>query len=548
MQLFRAIIAVCLLLAGAGVAAQPNAPDQPVGKVLLVSGEAYADQQRLQVDSPVYVGQTLNTAKGSHLHIRMLDGAFLSLRQNSAARIALYTVDLAQPVNNQIRIDIQQGVVRSVSGKGAESNRAGFRVNTPVAAIGIRGTDFVVYTDAVSSVVDLLRGSIEMTPLSDACSPYTLGACSTNASVTLVERHADLVAEVHAASQQAAKVNKASATVLPERVAPAHPAETQSLQQAKQEPVVISKTTSPAASNTVAVSTEKTTTETATETPAQPASKSNLESQSTALATNTTNGTTSTVKAPSSSALASTALVSSGTTAGIATLAPVTAEVGAKDSVTAEIASRVITQATTQQSVKQIDKTLQAQSAGATANVVTPNTPAADIPAAAKTQPFYWGRWANYAESPEQNIVRDPTRNRQIFTANSVMLLASTESTPPSLPNSGVVNFRADGAEAHIVRGDSLREASVSNPALAIDFGTNRFNTRLDVSSSYLPNGTERLYASGTLDKQTGTLRDSLLDSNMSVSGRVADGASHAAYLFNQDNSGIVGAVRWAAE
>lgn len=538
MQLFRAIIAVCLLLAVAGVAAQPNSPDQPVGKVLLVSGEAYADQQRLQVDSPIYIGQTLKTAVGSHLHIRMIDGAFLSLRQRSAARIALYTVDLEQPTNNQIRIDIQQGVVRSVSGKGAESNRAGFRVNTPVAAIGIRGTDFVVYTDALSSVVDLLRGSIEMTPLSDACSPYTLGACSTNASVTLAERHADLVAEVHAASQQAAKVNKANATVLPERVAPAHPAETQSLQQAKQEPVVISKTMPPTASSATVASTEKTTAEVATETPAQPASKSNLESQSTALGTN---NSTSAVKAPSSNALAGTALVSSGTTAGIATLAPVTAEVGAKDSVTAEIASRVITQATTQQSVKQLDKTLQAQSAGATTTAVTP-------PAAAKTQPFYWGRWANYAESPEQNIARDPARNRQIFTANSAMLLASTESGTPSLPNTGVVNFRVDGAEAHIMRGESLREASVSNPALAIDFGTNRFNTRLDVNSSYLPNGTERLYASGTLDKQTGTLRNSLLDSNMSVSGRVADGASHAAYLFNQDNTGIVGAVRWAAE
>lgn len=581
MQLIRAIVFIFLFMAGSLAVAQPNSPDQPIGKVIFATGDAYADQVKVQSGSPIHVGQALSTSAGGHLHVRMIDGAFLSLRPSSAVKVSLYTIDLEQPANNQIRIDVQYGVVRSVTGKGGEDNHAAFRLNTPVAAIGIRGTDFIVYTDAVSSVVDLRQGGIEMTPLSDTCSPYTLGACTDGQSVTLLERDPGLVAEVHAAQQKATRVSKASAPVVPDKVEPAHPVEDQSLKQAKDAPVVIS--TAPAAAVPVAESkateatadSSKTATtdgkKSATTTPTTDsttvknsasgaetgkttgvvdvANTSVNESQTTTTGTGKSASTSVTVKTSTGSttllspatASSNMATTSAGATADVASIAPVTAEVGAKESVTSEIAGRVIAQATTEDSIKQVDKEVSLVKVPVTIPVVPPAV-------AAKAQPFYWGRWTSYAENAEQNIVRDPARNKQVFAANTVMLLASAESGVPSLPKAGVVNFRQDKAEAHVFTGGALNDASVSNSALAVNFDQNHFTTSMDVSSSSLARGTEHLRATGTLDTTTGSLRSTLTGSNMTVAGKVADGASHAAYIFNQDSTGIVGAINWAAQ
>jgi hypothetical protein len=246
-----------------------------------------------------------------------------------------------------------------------------------------------------------------------------------------------------------------------------------------------------------------------------------------------------TLVSASSSSLAA---ASVGATVDVASIAPVTSDVGPKGSVTSELASRVISQATTDGSIKAVEKEITAVAVPTPIPALVSAVPSVD----AKAQPFYWGRWTSYAENAEQNIVRDPARNKQVFAANTVMLLASKENSAPTLPKSGVVNFKQDKAEAHLLQGGALYDARVSNPALAINFDQNNFTTSLDVSSTQLISGTEHLRATGTLDANTGTLRSSgAADSNMTISGDVSDAASHAAYLFNQDKTGIVGAISW---
>lgn len=558
MKLIQAVVFMCLTLFGSIVAAAPNAPDQPVGKVILATGDVYANQVALSSGASIYIGQSLATAAGGHLHIRMIDGAFLSLRPSTSVKVALYTVDLETPANTQIRIDVQHGVVRSVTGKGGETNKSAFRLNTPVAAIGIRGTDFTVYTDAISSVVDIRKGGIEMTPFSDACSPYTLGVCGGGYSVTLLDRDPGLLAEVHAARQKANRVSKANATIIPDQVEPAHPSENSSLKQAKEHPVIISnapttdnKTTVanasadnnqtktedvPATAKGATTATPESTKALTNATATTPGSAVNESKTGNAMLTNTeSSATTVAVKSP----LGTSGLVSnSSATVDIAPIGTVATDVGPKGSVTSELANRVITQSTTDSSIKAVQ-----------AEVTHPTIPpTATVTAVAKSQPFYWGRWSNYAENADQNIVRDPARNRQVFTANTAMLLASTESTTPNLPKSGVINFREDQAEAHVLRGGTLHDAGVQNAMLAVNFDQNHFSTSLDVSSNQLANGTEHLRATGTLNASQGILRSSVTGSNMNVSGKVADGASHAAYLFDQESTGIVGAISWQAQ
>ena len=55
----------------------------------------------------------------------------------------------------------------------------------------------------------------------------------------------------------------------------------------------------------------------------------------------------------------------------------------------------------------------------AVSTVVAPPVPIVSPPVAVpKPQVFSWGRWSNYVESPEQNIMADPVRKQQIVAIN----------------------------------------------------------------------------------------------------------------------------------
>jgi len=74
-----------------------------------------------------------------------------------------------------------EGTARAVSGNAAKAARQRFRLNTPIAAIGVRGTDFVVTTTATLMTVLVNEGAVVVAPFSDECAAQGFGPCSTNA-------------------------------------------------------------------------------------------------------------------------------------------------------------------------------------------------------------------------------------------------------------------------------------------------------------------------------------------------------------------------------
>jgi hypothetical protein len=74
-------------------------------------------------------------------------------------------------------IHLEEGVLRAVTGAGVKQARDRFRLNTPVAAIGVRGTDFTVVADAGSSRVSVQSGGVVMTPLGGDCAIAAVGSC-----------------------------------------------------------------------------------------------------------------------------------------------------------------------------------------------------------------------------------------------------------------------------------------------------------------------------------------------------------------------------------
>jgi hypothetical protein len=115
------------------------------------------------------------------VHIRFVDQALVSVRPDSLLEIVQYDFLVDRPGNTSIKFNLQEGVTRAISGQGASSARERFRLNTPIAAIGVRGTDFVVSASPQSVRAAVNEGTIVMAPFSSECRVDTFGPCLANA-------------------------------------------------------------------------------------------------------------------------------------------------------------------------------------------------------------------------------------------------------------------------------------------------------------------------------------------------------------------------------
>jgi hypothetical protein len=187
------------LLACAAVAAQPQA----VGHVSLVIGVAQvvrADGVRepLRRGSSIMVGDRLETTANGHVHIRFVDNGAVSVRPESVLEVQSYRYDAQNPAGNEVRLRLDQGISRSISGAATEADKNRFRLNTPIAAIGVRGTDFIVQSDPTGVRATVADGAIVIGPLTDTCTAGALGPCAGDTARVLSAGMGDLMAEVRA--------------------------------------------------------------------------------------------------------------------------------------------------------------------------------------------------------------------------------------------------------------------------------------------------------------------------------------------------------------
>ena len=179
-------LALTLLLA-AVFAAQPAFAEarsgEAVGEVSLLLGSAHAESQHrgeraLSVGSPVHASDQIVTGRNGHVHIRFIDDALVSVRPDSRLEITEYVYNASRPERSVVKFRLHEGVTRSISGDAGQSARDRFRLDTPIAAIGVRGTDFVVSAnqDNVRALVN--EGTIVVAPYSDVCISGGLGPCA----------------------------------------------------------------------------------------------------------------------------------------------------------------------------------------------------------------------------------------------------------------------------------------------------------------------------------------------------------------------------------
>ncbi|HXE48746.1 MAG TPA: FecR family protein, partial [Ramlibacter sp.] len=138
-----------------------------VGPVVRTSAQGLPEVVRR--GSSIMPGDRLDTADGGHLHIKFIDGAMVSIRPGSRLWVQDYRYDPEHVALSLVRFKLEYGVARAISGAAAEGARERFRLNTPLVAIGVRGTDFVVRSGEHATTAAVNQGAIIMAPFGEGC-------------------------------------------------------------------------------------------------------------------------------------------------------------------------------------------------------------------------------------------------------------------------------------------------------------------------------------------------------------------------------------------
>jgi hypothetical protein len=109
------------------------------GATMLVRGTSYSTPVRPEV--PIRSGDRIRTGADGRVQLRFTDGALISLQPDSEFRVASYAFDAAR---QRGWFELAQGSMRAISGRIGKRDRDDWRLRTPTATVGIRGTEFTV--------------------------------------------------------------------------------------------------------------------------------------------------------------------------------------------------------------------------------------------------------------------------------------------------------------------------------------------------------------------------------------------------------------------
>jgi hypothetical protein len=189
-------------------------------RIVFVTGQVHTGGRALAIGDAVQEGDEIVTGTQGTTYLKTIDNGLLILRPSSRARIVTYHVDKVNPANTQIKFELLSGVARSVSGDAVKLARQNFRFNTPVAAIGVRGTDFTVSTDAETSRVTVISGAIVVSGFGGACMPGGSGPCEQPASRELAATQAGQMLQVRKGQPAPQLLSTAGSALAPDTVAP----------------------------------------------------------------------------------------------------------------------------------------------------------------------------------------------------------------------------------------------------------------------------------------------------------------------------------------
>ena len=147
--------ALALALASASVYAAVAGHVQFVhGTVQLTTGAGKI--HAIQKGDAVSEGDTLTTAPAASAQISMEDGGFIAVRPDTSLKFDSFRFAGKQDGNEQSFFSLFKGGFRAITGLIGRINKEKYRISTPFATLGIRGTDHEILVVAPGSAMALL--------------------------------------------------------------------------------------------------------------------------------------------------------------------------------------------------------------------------------------------------------------------------------------------------------------------------------------------------------------------------------------------------------
>jgi len=160
--MLRVASAICLAAAALG-AGDASAQAGGIGTITSVVNQAFhtppgGAELPANTDDTLVADETLRTDKEAALSVLFVDGSELNIEAESEVTLSDYVFD-AQTASSTGTIELNTGLFHFNSNKTADS---GIVLQTPVATIGIRGTEFLVTVAKDATIVDILEGEVEV--------------------------------------------------------------------------------------------------------------------------------------------------------------------------------------------------------------------------------------------------------------------------------------------------------------------------------------------------------------------------------------------------
>lgn len=148
-RLFRTLPAAAALALTASLAwsQAPSGAEGRAGTFKQVQGEVHlgkeASRSTPQPGDAVRAGERISTGKTGAASMVLKDGTVLTLGPNASADLSQFQFDSTTQEGNLL-VELLQGSVRVVTGLLGKINPDRFKIKTPTAVVGVRGTDFIV--------------------------------------------------------------------------------------------------------------------------------------------------------------------------------------------------------------------------------------------------------------------------------------------------------------------------------------------------------------------------------------------------------------------
>jgi len=158
------------MIAGAFALAAVPAQTQQLASIGSVSGvqpDAFGTppgqaRRTLSIQTDVFSSERVETQKSGWAQIRFRDDTDFRVGGGSVVVLDKFVYD-PQKKTGELVLNVGQGMFRFVTGT---MNKDGYRIQTPSAVIGVRGTDVLVEVNAVGDTrVAVIEGQAIITPL-----------------------------------------------------------------------------------------------------------------------------------------------------------------------------------------------------------------------------------------------------------------------------------------------------------------------------------------------------------------------------------------------